>query len=235
MKDADMTAPIDPLLQQRLAQLSGRRPGSALPPPTVAKSAPNRTTARTLPTKPGRRAKPARRAKLSALAISATTTLGLALAFAQDDTQTHASDALTLATVPVATPATTTPTTAPAAGPVAANVPTTTVVAALATPAGVADGTYVGATDSNRWGPVQVQAVYSGGQIVDVQILQYPTADRKSVSINQRALPALISEALSARSADVNTVSGATYTSKSYRVSLQSAIDAARSASGISG
>ena len=57
--------------------------------------------------------------------------------------------------------------------------------------------------------------------------------DRKSVSINERALPTLIQEALTAQSADVDTVSGATYTSNSYRDSLQSAIDAAKAASGM--
>jgi len=227
MKDADMTAPIDPLLQQRLSQLSGRRPGTAPPPPTVAKS-----TAKTAAAKTGRRAKPARRAKLSALAISATTTLGLAVAFAHDGTQIQASGSLTLATTPPPAVPPAVPPAAPAAVPAA---PGTTVVAAVVTPAGIADGTYVGNSDRNRWGTVQVQVVYSGGQFSDVQILQYPNADRKSARINQSALPTLVSEALSARSADVNTVSGATYTSKSYRISLQSAIDAATSASGISG
>ncbi|HRC48886.1 MAG TPA: FMN-binding protein, partial [Ilumatobacteraceae bacterium] len=101
--------------------------------------------------------------------------------------------------------------------------------------AGVVDGTYVGAGDTNRWGTVQVQVVYSGGQISDVQILRYPDGDRKSVRINEAALPTLISEAITTQQADVSTVSGATYTSVSYRISLQSAIDAAKAASGISG
>jgi uncharacterized protein with FMN-binding domain len=46
----------------------------------------------------------------------------------------------------------------------------------------VADGAYVGAADSNRWGNVQVQVVYSGGVLTDVQIVQYPDGDRKSVA-----------------------------------------------------
>ena len=202
-----MTAPIDPLLQQRLAQLSGRRPGTPLPPPTVATTpVSNRSV---------RRAKPARMAKLSALAISATTTLGLTMAFAHDDGATQTIAPLTLATTPAATTTPATPVT-----------PTTA--------AGVLDGTYAGIGDQNRWGTVQVQVVYAGGQVSDVQILQYPDGERKSVRINQSALPRLVSEALRAQSADVNTVSGATYTSKSYKISLQSAIDAARSASGVS-
>ena len=247
MKDADMTAPIDPLLQQRLAQLGGRRAGAALPPPTAASTrSTNTRPANKLPAnKSGRRAKPARMAKLSALAISATTTLGLTMAFAHDGTQTDASGLLTVATVPVAglpvaaAPVATTPPVA--AAPVAAAPVATTPVAApavVAAPpaaAGIGDGTYVGASNSNRWGTVQVQVVYSGGHVKDVQILQYPDGDGHSVRISQIALPELVSEALSSRSADVNTVSGAPYTSKSYRVSLQSAIDAAKSASGISG
>ena len=42
--------------------------------------------------------------------------------------------------------------------------------------------------------------------------------------------PQFNSEALTAQSADVDTVSGATYTSNDYRRSLQSAIDAANAA-----
>ena len=56
------------------------------------------------------------------------------------------------------------------------------------------------------------------------------TATGSSVRINDRAVPQLNSEALTAQSADVDTVSGATYTSNDYRRSLQSAIDAAKAA-----
>lgn len=226
--------PIDPLLQQRLAQLSGRRPGSALPPPTATPTPVAGRAAR-----PGRRAKPARAAKLSALALSAVTTLGLAAAFASQDGQTDSvqltSGTATGSVVTVAAAAPTTVAAATAATTASTIAETTTAAATTVVSAsGMADGTYVGASDTNRWGTVQVQVVYSGGQVTDVQILQYPDGERKSVSINQRALPTLISESLAAQSADVNTVSGATYTSKSYRISLQSAIDAAKAASGIS-
>ena len=60
--------------------------------------------------------------------------------------------------------------------------------------------------------------------------LQTPYRDGKSVRINERAVPELNSEALTAQSASVDTVSGATYTSTDYRRSLQSAIDAANAA-----
>jgi uncharacterized protein with FMN-binding domain len=240
-----MNAPIDPLLQQRLAQLGSRRPGSPLPPPTAGPAAKSPSK----PSKPGRRAKPARAAKLSALALSAVTTLGLTVVFANQNGETdsvqltNGTAAGSLVTVAAATPATTVATAAstPAttvAAPIdttATTTPATTTAATTAVATGVLDGTYVGAGDTNRWGTVQVQVVYSGGQVTDVQILQYPDGERKSVRINEAALPRLISEALTSQSANVNTVSGATYTSKSYRISLQSAIDAANAASGISG
>ena len=176
----------------------------------------------------GKKGKPAQGAKVASLMLSALATGGLAAMFAQNNAQSDSivltgGTAATLATTP-----TTAATTATATG------VTTAATTAVATTGQIGDGTYVGAADSNRWGTVQVQAVYSGGQLVDVQIISYPDGDSKSVRINQRALPTLISEAVSAQSADVSTVSGATYTSNSYKASLQSAIDAAKAASGLS-
>ncbi len=84
---------------------------------------------------------------------------------------------------------------------------------------------------SSKWGNVQVQATFAAdGSLVDVVTLETPYLDEKSVSINNRAVPTLISESLTSQSADVDTVSGATYTSEDYSQSLQSAIDAAREA-----
>jgi uncharacterized protein with FMN-binding domain len=73
-----------------------------------------------------------------------------------------------------------------------------------------------------------VEITVTGGQITEVAAIQTPTADRKSVSINAQATPTLAAEVLVAQSADIDTVSGATYTSDSYKVSLQSAIDLAQ-------
>ena len=88
-----------------------------------------------------------------------------------------------------------------------------------------------GAVFRNKWGPVQVEATFAAdGTLTDVTTLQTPGGRQRSVSINNAAVPRLNSEALTAQSAAVHTVSGATYTSDGYRQSLQSAIDAARSA-----
>lgn len=75
---------------------------------------------------------------------------------------------------------------------------------------------------------MQVAAVVSADhRLCDVQVLTYPDGDRKSLSINQRALPVLHTEALAAGSVSITGVSGATLTSQGYKASLQSALDQA--------
>ena len=54
-----------------------------------------------------------------------------------------------------------------------------------------------------------------------------PQRDRRDQEINQVAIPMLVSETLSAKSAQIDMISGATYTSEGYVQSLQSAIDEA--------
>lgn len=78
-----------------------------------------------------------------------------------------------------------------------------------------------------RWGEVQVAITLAGDDIVDVETIDLPLADRRSSSINQRAEPVLRQQAIAIDSADVDVVSGATYTSRAYAMSLQSALDQA--------
>lgn len=239
---------IDPLLQQRLLDLGSRRPGASLPPPeaTARPGVPNRPAATvraatgTGAARPGKRVKPARASKAASLALSVVTTAGLAAMFAGQDTPTESVVLTSGTSATTATPGTTaTPVTTGSTagtGATGATPGTTATTATTQAPAGtgaIIDGTYVGGGSRNRWGTVQVQAVYSGGQLVDVQILQYPNGDRKSLAISQRVLPTLIDRAISVQSAAVDNISGATYTSRSYIQSLQSAIDAAKAASGI--
>ncbi|MBV8951635.1 MAG: FMN-binding protein [Actinobacteria bacterium] len=84
-----------------------------------------------------------------------------------------------------------------------------------------------GDTVSTQYGDVQVQIVVSGSRIVDVQALALPNDRSRSVRISDYAGPVLRQEALQAQSANINTVSGATYTSDGYAQSLQSALDKA--------
>jgi uncharacterized protein with FMN-binding domain len=84
-----------------------------------------------------------------------------------------------------------------------------------------------GSAVDTRYGTVQVEITVSNGQLTDVVALQLPDGDRRSASISSRAEPMLRSEALSAQSASIDGVSGATYTSDGYARSLQAALDAA--------
>jgi uncharacterized protein with FMN-binding domain len=84
-----------------------------------------------------------------------------------------------------------------------------------------------GETVTTRWGPVQVKLIISQQKIVGIRVLQAPTGEARDIDINERALPILNGEALSAQSAQIDGVSGASYTSEGYVRSLQSAIDKA--------
>jgi len=77
-----------------------------------------------------------------------------------------------------------------------------------------------------RYGPVQVEITVSGGQLQDVVAIQLPSG-RRSGQISNAAAPILREEALQAKSASIDTVSGATYTSDGYAQSLQAALDQA--------
>jgi uncharacterized protein with FMN-binding domain len=72
-----------------------------------------------------------------------------------------------------------------------------------------------------------VQITVSGGKITDVQAIQLPSDRQRSAEISQQAGPLLQQEVLQAQSAQIDSLSGATYTSYSYTQSLQSAIDQA--------
>jgi uncharacterized protein with FMN-binding domain len=87
--------------------------------------------------------------------------------------------------------------------------------------------TVTGTSASTKYGPVQVEITVSGGTITDVSVIDYPSNNGKDQQINARALPTLVQETLDAQSADIDMVSGATYTSDGYVESLQSALDQA--------
>lgn len=87
--------------------------------------------------------------------------------------------------------------------------------------------TYTGDAVMTRFGNVQVQITVENGRITDSQVTQVPWNDHKDQEINSYAVPILNQEAIDAQSADIDMVSGATFTSQGYIGSLQSAIDRA--------
>ena len=87
--------------------------------------------------------------------------------------------------------------------------------------------TYTGSVAQTRWGPVQVQITVQGDKITKVTVLQQPNGNHKDAEINSYALPILVQDTLTAQSAQIDMVSGATVTSDGYITSLQSALDQA--------
>jgi uncharacterized protein with FMN-binding domain len=132
-------------------------------------------------------------------------------------------------------PITTSPTTsAPTAnGPTSPTTPATsgtpgaTSGSASPTTGAPVTKTVTGSAASTRYGPVQVQITLTGGQVTAVRAVVYPTGSSRDQEINSFAIPQLNQEALAAKSAQIDMVSGATYTSSGYITSLQSALSKA--------
>ena len=110
----------------------------------------------------------------------------------------------------------------PAVKPAAATTATTTT-----TPATTASGarTATGNAVDTQYGPAQVRVTVKGGKITDIEAVELQSNDPRSQQISSYAAPILKQEALTKQSADIDAVSGASFTSASYTQSLQSALD----------
>ena len=192
-----------------------------------------------------RRQHPARGARAIALVASLGATGGIGLAMAYSDgalvTETVVGTASEISTVP-ATIRVIEPLTVPQPEPTATlmaeplTVPQPEPTAAPETPeplggvnaesGGYNDGAFSGTAEYTRWGDVRVEVTIVDGQLVDIIEIQMPN-DRKSAQINRTAVPVLEAQAIAAQTADLDIVSGATYTSQAYEASLQAALDQA--------
>jgi uncharacterized protein with FMN-binding domain len=91
------------------------------------------------------------------------------------------------------------------------------------------DGVAVGPSENYGYGIVAVEVTTRSGRIVTLTTPELQISEPFSQHIAQRAIPVLRREVLQAQSANVATVSGATYTSDAYLSSIQAAIDRLRS------
>jgi uncharacterized protein with FMN-binding domain len=91
---------------------------------------------------------------------------------------------------------------------------------------GGATGTFLGQPEDVGYGIVQVRLTMAKGRITDVQAVQMPSGGRSS-DIASFAAPQLRTEVLAAQSAQIDTVSGASFDSQGYAQSVQSALDSA--------
>lgn len=82
-----------------------------------------------------------------------------------------------------------------------------------------------GADEQYRYGELQLRVTVSGGRITGIAPVVDAATDPRSEQINAYAIPQLKQQALAAQSANIDGVSGATYTSEAYATSLQAALD----------
>jgi uncharacterized protein with FMN-binding domain len=127
----------------------------------------------------------------------------------------------------LATPQTTGSTPSPSATPSTSAPRTTGSAGSPSASPSVRSATFTGDTISTRFGPVQVAVTLTNQRLTAVKVLQVPSDNPRDQEIASFAVPTLTSEALQAQSAQIDTVSGATYTSQGYIQSLQSALDKA--------
>jgi uncharacterized protein with FMN-binding domain len=153
-----------------------------------------------------------------AFIVTGATVVGVAWLLTYKITPQHLGP---VANVPP-TPNSSNPSPAPSASPLATPSPSPTPSA----PAAVS-GTFTGSDFPNRFGDVVVRVVITSGRITDVQAVQLPTDRAESAYISEQAGPLLRQEALQAQSANIDIISGATYTSQSYAQSLESALQQA--------
>jgi len=93
----------------------------------------------------------------------------------------------------------------------------------------IGNGTVTGDAAQTQYGAVQVRLTVSGGKITKAEAVQAPKGGQ-SDRITSNAVPRLNQAAVAAQGAEIDAVSGATYTSGGYKKSLQSALDKARAA-----
>lgn len=98
---------------------------------------------------------------------------------------------------------------------------------AASAPAAPTEVVVNGTSVDTQYGPVQVQIRVRAGHLVSAKAIDYPTGSGRDREINSQAIPILQQETVQAGNAQIDSVSGATYTSEGYRQSLQSALDLA--------
>lgn len=76
-----------------------------------------------------------------------------------------------------------------------------------------------------QYGDIQLRVTEKGSSITRIQVVSEGATDPRSAQINAQAVPMLQQQAISAQSANIDGVSGATFTSMAYQQALQSALD----------
>ncbi len=90
------------------------------------------------------------------------------------------------------------------------------------------DGTYNGPVADAIYGRLQVVATVQNGKLASIQVPVYPTDGGHTLEVSQQSLPILKQEAITAQSANIDIISGATQTSQAFQQSLAAALAMAK-------
>lgn len=82
-----------------------------------------------------------------------------------------------------------------------------------------------GVSEQYGYGVLSVKVTVKNSKITDVQLSNLQTAESYSQTLAQQVVPYLRRQVLAAQSSHINGISGATYTSEAYALSVQSALD----------
>ncbi len=99
----------------------------------------------------------------------------------------------------------------------------TTTTASANVPA--VNGSAVGKTINYGYGQISVKVKVANNKIVDVGVNSIKTLDAYSTQIEQQVVPTLRSEVFKANGTHILLITGATYTSEAYAMSLQDALN----------
>ncbi len=89
------------------------------------------------------------------------------------------------------------------------------------------DGVYVGPRVENIKGGYQAQVTIQDGTITAVDPVEAGTSDPESLRVNAFAVPTIVERVLEAQSADVEFVSGSSFTSPAFIESVEGALEEA--------
>lgn len=125
------------------------------------------------------------------------------------------------------TPTTAVPPTTSGAPPttVGGTAPTTAAPTTTSPPTTTATRTATGQDIQYQYGDIQLKVTKQGSRISKIQVVEEGATDPRSAQINSEAVPMLQQQAMSVQSANIDGVSGATFTSMAYQQALQSALD----------
>ena len=113
------------------------------------------------------------------------------------------------------------------AQPTATASPGASQVAGPQAGARLAAGAFSGPVVPYGYGELGTKVSVSGGRITGVSVSVLKTAEQYSQQLAAQVIPMLQNEVVSAQSARIQAVSGATYTSEAYAQSVQAALDKA--------